>query len=252
MTRKPIATTTIGTASFLLFAGAVHAAEIRVLSTQATEQAYRELVPQFEKASGHKVTTVFTGTLDANKRLAAGETCDLLIMSAPSINEHIKAGKVMPGSRVDLAKSGVGVGVKAGAPKPDISTTEALKRTLLAAKSIGYSTGPSGIYMIGAFQRMGIADEIKPKLKQTPTGVFVGSIIANGEAEIGFQQVSEVSHFAGVDYVGPLPAEIQQFTTFSSGIIAGAKEADAAKALVNFITAPAAAAVFKKIGMEPG
>ena len=252
MTRKPIVTTTLGTASFLLFAGAVHAAEIRVLSTQATEQVYRELVPQFEKASGHKVTTVFTGTLDANKRLAAGETYDLLIMSAPSIEQHIKAGKVVAASRVDLAKSGVGVGVKAGAPKPDISTTEALKRTLLAAKSIGYSTGPSGIYMTGVFQRMGIADEIKPRLKQTPTGVFVGSIIANGEAEIGFQQVSELSHFAGVDYVGPLPAQIQQFTIFSSGIIAGAKEADAARALVNFITAPAAAAVFKKIGMEPG
>ena len=234
----------------MLFAGALHAAEIRVLSTQATEQAYRELVPQFEKASGHKVTTVFTGTLDANKRLAAGETYDLLIMSAPSIEEHIKTGKVLASSRVDLAKSGVGV--KAGAPKPDISTTEALKRTLSAAKSIGYSTGPSGIYMIGVFQRMGIADEIKHKLKQTPTGVFVGSIIANGEAEIGFQQVSELSHFAGVDYVGPLPAEIQQFTIFSSGIIAGAKEADAAKALVNFITAPAAAAAFKRIGMEPG
>jgi molybdate transport system substrate-binding protein len=252
MTREPIVTTTLGTASFLLFAGALHAAEIRVLSTQATEQAYRELVPQFEKASGHKVTTVFTGTLDANKRLAAGETYDLLIMSAPSIEEHIKTGKVLASSRVDLAKSGVGVGVKAGAPKPDIGTTEALKRTLSAAKSIGYSTGPSGIYMIGVFQRMGIADEIKHKLKQTPTGVFVGSIIANGEAEIGFQQVSELSHFAGVDYVGPLPAEIQQFTIFSSGIIAGAKEADAAKALVNFITAPAAAAAFKRIGMEPG
>ena len=193
---------------------------------------------------------MFTGTLDANKRLAAGETYDLLIMSAPSIEEHIKTGKVLASSRVDLAKSGVGV--KAGAPKPDISTTEALKRTLSAAKSIGYSTGPSGIYMIGVFQRMGIADEIKHKLKQTPTGVFVGSIIANGEAEIGFQQVSELSHFAGVDYVGPLPAEIQQFTIFSSGIIAGAKEADAAKALVNFITAPAAAAAFKRIGMEPG
>jgi molybdate transport system substrate-binding protein len=252
MTKKPIVTTTLGTASFLLFAGAVHAAEIRILSTQATEQAYRELVPQFEKASGHKVTTVFTGTLDANKRLAAGETYDLLIMSAPSIEEQIKTGKVVAGSRVDLAKSGVGVGVKAGAPKPDISTTEALKRTLLAAKSIGYSTGPSGIYMIGVFQRMGIADDIKHKLKQTPTGVFVGGIIANGEAEIGFQQVSELSHFAGVDYVGPLPAEIQQFTIFSSGIIAGTKEADAAKALVSFIRAPAAAAAFKRIGMEPG
>ena len=135
---------------------------------------------------------------------------------------------------------------------PDIRTTEALKKTLLAAKSIGYSTGPSGIYMIGVFQRMGIADEIKGKLKQTPTGVFVGSIIARGEAEIGFQQVSELSHFAGVDYVGPLPADIQQLTTFSSGIIAGAKAADAANALVKFITAPAAAAAFKKRGMEPG
>jgi molybdate transport system substrate-binding protein len=236
----------------LLLSSLADAAELKVLSTQATEEAYRELVPQFEKDTGHKVTTVFTGTLDANKRLAAGETYDLLIMSGPSIDEHIKAGKVVPGSRVDLAKSGVGVGVKAGAPKPDISTTEALKKTLLAAKSIGYSTGPSGVYVIGLFQRMGIADEVKGKLKQTPTGVFVGSIIASGEAEIGFQQVSELSHFAGVDYVGPLPADVQQFTTFSSGIVAGTKEADAAKALVKFITAPAAAAAFKKRGMEPG
>jgi molybdate transport system substrate-binding protein len=236
----------------LLLSSLADAAELKVLSTQATEEAYRELVPQFEKDTGHKVTTVFTGTLDANKRLAAGETYDLLIMSGPSIDEHIKAGKVVPGSRVDLAKSGVGMGVKAGAPKPDISTTEALKKTLLAAKSIGYSTGPSGVYVIGLFQRMGIADEVKGKLKQTPTGVFVGSIIASGEAEIGFQQVSELSHFAGVDYVGPLPADVQQFTTFSSGIVAGTKEADAAKALVKFITAPAAAAAFKKRGMEPG
>jgi molybdate transport system substrate-binding protein len=229
-----------------------HAAEIRVLSTQATEEAYRELVPEFEKATGNKVTTTFTGTLDANKRLAAGENYDLLIMAASSIDGHIKGGKVVPGSRVDLAKSGVGVGVKSGAPKPDISTTEALKKTILAARSIGYSTGPSGVYVTGLFQRLGVADEIKGRLKQTPTGVFVGSIIASGEAEIGFQQISELSHFAGVDYVGPLPADIQQFTMFSSGIIVGAKDADGAKALVKFITAPAAAAAFKKRGMEPG
>jgi molybdate transport system substrate-binding protein len=229
-----------------------HAAEIRVLSTQATEEAYRELVPEFEKATGNKVTTTFTGTLDANKRLAAGENYDLLIMAAYSIDEHIKGGKVVPGSRVDLAKSGVGVGVKSGAPKPDISTTEALKKTILAARSIGYSTGPSGVYVTGLFQRLGVADEIKGRLKQTPTGVFVGSIIASGEAEIGFQQISELSHFAGVDYVGPLPADVQQFTMFSSGIIVGAKDADGAKALVKFITAPAAAAAFKNRGMEPG
>jgi molybdate transport system substrate-binding protein len=245
-------TIVVATAGVLLLPGLARATEIKVLSTQATEEAYRELVPQFEKASGHKVTTVFTGTLDANKRLAAGEIYDLLIMSAPSIEEHIKDGKVVPGSRVDLAKSGVGVGVKAGAPKPDIGSTEALKKALLAAKSIGYSTGPSGNYLVGLFQRLGIADEIKGRLKQTPTGVFVGSIIASGEAEIGFQQVSEISHFAGVDYVGPLPKDIQQYTTFSSGIIAGTKEADAARALVRFITSPGSAGAFKKRGMEPG
>jgi molybdate transport system substrate-binding protein len=146
----------------------------------------------------------------------------------------------------------VAVAVRAGAPKPDISTTEALKKTLLAAKSIGYSTGPSGNYVIGMFQRMGIADEIKSKLKRTPTGVFVASLIASGEAEVGFQQVSELIAAPGVDYVGPLPADIQQMTVFSSGILVGAQDVDGAKALVKFITAPAAAAAFKKRGMEPG
>jgi molybdate transport system substrate-binding protein len=160
---NPKVAAAIGAAAVVLTATCTttHAAEIRVLSTQATEEAYRELVPEFEKATGHKVTTTFTGTLDANKRLAAGESYDLLIMSASSIDEHIKGGKVVPGSRVDLAKSGVGVGVKSGASKPDIRTTEAMKKTILAARSIGYSTGPSGIYVIGLFQRMGVADEIK-------------------------------------------------------------------------------------------
>ena len=142
--------------------------------------------------------------------------------------------------------------MKAGSPKPDISSVEALKKTILAAKSIGYSTGPSGVYIISLFEKLGVADAVKPKLKQTPTGVFVGSIIASGEVEIGFQQVSELSHFAGVDYVGPLPEAVQRYTVFSSGIVAGAKEADAAKALVKFLTAPAAAPAFKKQGMEPG
>ena len=228
MQHNPFRRTAIvaGAAAMMLGATA-HAAEIKVLSTQATQDAYKELVPEFEKASGHKVTTVFTGTVDANKRLAAGETYDLLIMSAPSIEEHIKGGKVVPGSKVDLAKSGVGVAVKAGTPKPDISTSDALKKSVLAAKSIGYSTGPSGNYIISLFDKMGIADQVKGKLKQTPTGIFVGTIIASGEVEIGFQQISELSHFAGIDYVGPLPADVQRFTTFSSGIIAGAKEADA-------------------------
>jgi molybdate transport system substrate-binding protein len=239
-------------AAALLLSGVAGAAEIKVLSTQATEEAYKELVPQFEKASGHKVTTVFTGTLDALKRLSNGEAYDLLIMARQQIEELSQSGKVVAGSRTDIAKSGVGVAVGKGKPKPDISTVDALKKTLLAAKSIGYSTGPSGIYVVTMFQKMGIADEIKTKLKQTPTGVFVGSIIASGEAEIGFQQVSELSFFPGIDYVGPIPAEVQLITVFSAGIPAGTEQADAAKALVSFVTAPAAAAVFKKHALDPG
>jgi molybdate transport system substrate-binding protein len=247
---KPIVI--IAATSALLSPIMAEAAEIKVISTQATEETYKELVPQFEKASGHKVATVFNGTLNVNKRLADGESYDLIIMSANSIDEHLKSGKIVAGSRVDLARSGVGVAVKAGATKPDIGTVDALKNTLTAVKSIGYSTGPSGIYLVSLLQKLGIADAVKPKLKQTPSGVFVGTLVANGEAEIGFQQVSELIHFKGVDFVGPLPAEVQLYTTFSSGIQAGAKEADAGKALVKFLTSPPAAAAFKKNGMEPG
>ena len=229
-----------------------NAVEINVLSTQATEQSYRELVPQFEKATGHTVKTTFTGTLDAKKRIAGGQPFDVLIMSSPDIDDFAKSGTLVAGSRVDLAKSGVGVGVKAGAPKPDIGTTEAFKKALLSAKSIGYSTGPSGNYVIGLFEKMGIADQVKPKLKQTPTGVFVGTITASGEVEIGIQQVSEMSQYPGVDYVGPLPADIQKMTIFSSGIAVKAAQAEAGKALVKFVTSPQAAASYKKRGMEPG
>ena len=238
-------------AAVALLSGAAGAAEIKVLSTQATEQSYRELVPQFEKAPGHKVTTIFTGTLDADKRVAANEQHDLLIMSQSSIDAHVKGGKVVQGSRVDLARSGVAVGVKAGAMKPDISSVDALKRTIMGAKSIGYSTGPSGNYIITLFERLGVLDQVKPKMKQTATGVFVGSIIASGEVEIGFQQVSELSQYEGVDYVGPLPAEVQNYTTFSSGILSNAKAAEAARALVRYITSPQAGAVYRKRGMEP-
>src|SRR5471032_2862031 len=236
-------------AAALLFsslgAGMANAVEITVLSTQATEQAYRELLPQFEKATGHTVKINYTGTLDAKKRIAAGEFFDLLIMASPEIESFLASGTLAPGSRVDLAKSGVGVGVKAGAPKPAISSTEAFKKTLLAAKSIGYSTGPSGNYVIGLFDRLGIADQIKPKLKQTGTGVFVGSIVASGEVEIGIQQVSEMSHFQGVDYVGALPTDIQKMTIFSSGVAPKAAQTVAAKALVKFLTAPSSAAAYK-------
>jgi molybdate transport system substrate-binding protein len=234
-----------------MLSGMAVAAEIRVLSTQATQEAYLELAAQFEKATRHKVTTAFTGTVNVQKRLADGEVYDLIIMAGPAIDEQIKLGKAVAGSRVDFAKSGTGLAVRKGAAKPDIGSVEAFKKTLLAAKSIGYSTGPSGLYMLSVFEKLGIAGEIKGKLKQTPSGVFVGTLIANGDTEIGFQQISELVHFAGIDYVGPLPGELQRMTTFSTGIHAGAKQAEAARALVKFITAPAAAPVVRKHGLEP-
>lgn len=234
-----------------LFSGAAGAADINVLSTQATQEAYLELAAQFEKATGHKVKTDFTGTLNVQKRLASGESFDMIIMAAPAIDEQIKLGKAVAGSRVDLAKSGTGVAVRKGAPKPDIGSVEAFRKTLLSVKSIGYSTGPSGVYMLSVFDKLGVTDQVKGKLKQTPSGVFVGNLIANGETEIGFQQISELVHFAGIDYVGPLPGDLQRMTVFSAGIHAGAKQPDAAKALVKFLTAPAAAGVIRKHGLEP-
>jgi molybdate transport system substrate-binding protein len=173
-------------------------------------------------------------------------------MAAAAIDDQIKLGKVVAGSRVDFAKSGTGLAVRKGAPKPDIGNPEAFKQALLNAKSIGYSTGPSGLYVLTVFDKLGIADQVKPKLKQTPSGVFVGTLIANGETEVGFQQVSELIHFAGIDYVGPLPGDLQRMTMFSTGIHTAAKQSDAAKALVRHLTAPAAAPIIKKQGLEPG
>jgi molybdate transport system substrate-binding protein len=244
-------TSVLAAGALLLSGTAAGAAEIEVLSTQAPQEAYLELVAQFEKVTGHKVRTDFTGTLNVQKRLAAGESFDLIIMAAAAIDEQIMLGKAVAGSRVDFAKSGTGVAARKGAPRPDIHSVEALKKTLLAASSIGYSTGPSGVYMLSVFDRLGIADQIKGKLRQTPSGVFVGTLLASGEAEIGFQQVPELVHFAGIDYIGPLPEALQKLTVFSTGVHAGAKQADAAKALVKFITAPAAAPVIRKHGLEP-
>jgi molybdate transport system substrate-binding protein len=223
--------------------------EIKVLSSLAHREAYLELVPQFEAASGHKVTTTWAGTADITKRLMAGELYDVVIVSSKSIDDLIKQGK-LTGSRIDLAKSGIGVAVRAGAPKPDISSGQAVKNALLAAMTVGYSTGPSGVYLMGMFQQMGIAEEVKEKTRQVPSGGTVGPIIASGEAEIGFQQVSELVHVPGVDFVGPLPPEVQHITVFSCGIHAAAKNPDAGRGLVKYLTASLADPVFTKHGLD--
>jgi molybdate transport system substrate-binding protein len=224
-------------------------AEIKVMATAGFQEAYLELVPEFERTTGHKVVTLWAPTVDVMSRIKGGEMVDLVIMAGASVDELIKLGKIVPGTRVDIATSGIGVAVRAGAPKPDISSAEALERTLLAAKSIVYSFGPSGVYLAGLFERMGIADKLKPKLKQVK-GEPTGAVVARGEAEIGFQQVCELLPVAGIDYLGPLPASIQIITVFAAGLHVAAKQPDAARALVKFLTAPAAAPVIRKKGME--
>jgi len=218
------------------------------MASAAFKEAYLELVPQFERASKHKVNNLWVPSVQMMSRLKGGEKVDLVILSADSLDELIKAGIIA--SRTDLARSGVGMAVRAGAPKPDISSAEALRRAVLAAKSVVYSTGPSGIYLAGLFRRMGIEDQVKPKLKQVQ-GEPAGASVARGEAEIGFQQMSELLPVPGIDIVGPLPPDVQKITTFSVGLHARANEPDAANALVQFLTALEAAPVIQKKGMEP-
>jgi molybdate transport system substrate-binding protein len=223
--------------------------EIKVLSSLAHREAFLDLVPLFERASRHKVSTTWAGTVDIMKRLAAGEIFDLVIVSSAAVEELIKQGKVT-GGRIDLAKTGIGVAVRAGAPKPDISSADALKRAVLAARTVGYSTGPSGTYLVRLFERMGIADDLKAKTRQVPSGGTVGPIIASGQAEIGFQQVSELVHVPGVDFVGPLPAEVQHVTVFSCAVQAAATNPNAARELVDYLTASSADPIFRKHGLD--
>lgn len=246
-----IVATAIGAASMWVSAGATHAAEITVMATQAVKAFYLELVPEFEHSTQHKVSTAWVGSSDIMKRMKADETVDVVFLASPAIDELIKLGKLVPGSRVDLAKSGVGVAVRAGAPRPDISSGEAFKRTLLAAKSIAISSGSSARYLVGLFNRMGIADELKPRIRQIAPGLAVGEVIARGEAEIGFQQISELLPIAGITYVGPLPPEIQTSTVYSGGMHTGARAPDAAMALLKFLKSSAALSAIKKAGMEP-
>jgi molybdate transport system substrate-binding protein len=229
---------------------AAGAAEIKVIASNAVREPYRELVPVFEKTTGHRVAIDWGGTVDIVKRVGGGEVADIVIIPAERIDNFIKQGLLV--SRIDLARSGVGIAVRAGAQRPDISSAQALRNALLAAKSIVLSSGPSSVYLPTLFQRMGIADEIKPKIIQIGPGLPVGEAVARGEGEIGFTQMSELMSVKGVEYLGPLPAEVQFITVFSAGLHAAAPAPDAARALVKFLTAPDAAPVLRRHGMEPG
>jgi molybdate transport system substrate-binding protein len=223
--------------------------ELKVISSQAIKEAYLALAPEFERISGHKLNTTWNGTIDILKKLRAGETFDMVILVTPSMEDMIKEGKVVADSRVDLVRSGIAIGVPPGATKPDISSVEAVKRALLAAKNgVGYSSGPSGVFLQDLFKRWGIADKIT--IKQTPPGTPVGTLLARGEIDVGFQQVSELLLFPGIQYVGAVPPEMDTVSVFAGGVHTAAQHPDAARELIKFISSPAALPYIKKTGME--
>jgi molybdate transport system substrate-binding protein len=242
--------------SILHFAGTADGAEIKVMNSGGFTAAYRDLAPECERATGNKLDTAWGPSMGTTPdaipvRIKRGEPVDVLIMVGYALGDLIKDGKVVADSRVDLARSGIGMAVRAGAPKPDISSVDAFKRALLEAKSIAYSDSASGVYISSElFQRLGITDQVAGKSKMIPAEP-VGAVVARGEAEIGLQQASELLPVPGIDYVGPLPAELQKITVFSAGVAAGAKEPDAARALIKCLASPAATAAIKKSGLEP-
>jgi molybdate transport system substrate-binding protein len=247
---------TLGILGALLLSGAASAAEVRVMISGGLTAAYKALVPEFERATGHKVLTAYGPSMGTTSnaipvRLDRGEPADVLIMVGYALEDLAKNGKVIADSKIDLVKSPIAVAVKAGTPKPDISTPDALKRALLAVKTIAYSDSASGVYVsTEMFGKLGIADEMKDKARKIPA-TPVGEIVARGDAEIGFQQMSELKPVEGIDIIGPLPDALQKITIFSAGIASASKEPDAGKALIKFLASPAARAEIVKSGMDP-
>ena len=243
-------------AVLLLFAPRAGAQAVHVMTSGAFTATFLEVAPAFERTAATKVSTAFGASMGGApdsipSRLDRGEPADVVILAREALDDLVAKGKVVKGSQVDLVRSAIGMAVRAGAPKPDIGSVEALTRTLLNAKSIAYSASASGTYLsTELFPRLGVWDAIKNKSRRIESE-RVGTIVARGEAEIGFQQVSELLPIAGIDYVGPLPEAVQRVTIFSAGIAAGAKNVEAARALIRYLSSPAVEAAIRKTGLDP-
>jgi molybdate transport system substrate-binding protein len=241
---------------FLLLTGnGANAAELKVLSSIGMQGVLENLGPKFEQATGHKLMMAFDASGGVVKRVRAGESADIVVIPRQSVESLVKDGKAVAETVAVLAQSGIGLAIRKGAPKPDISSPEALKRTLLKAKSITYSNpehgGASGIHFAKVLNRLGIANEVKPKTVFLPKPGPVAVLVAKGEAEIAVHQVQELLMVPGVEVIGPLPGDLQDTIVFSAAVIAGTNDAEAGKALINFLRTPEAAAVIKTKGMEP-
>lgn len=221
------------------------------ISSMATRQVLAELAGAYRRQGGSEVVFESVGGVDAAKRVQAGERFDVVVLAADAIAKLVATGHVVAGSQADLVHSGVAIAVRAGAPRPGTRSEDALRRAVLAARTIGYSTGPSGVALTKLFAHWGIADAIQARTVQAPPGVPVGALVARGEVELGFQQLSELMHLEGIDVIGPMPPGLEIVTTFSAGLCAASAQPDAVAALIAFMRSPAAAEAKRRHGMEP-
>lgn len=252
MNVKAFLTAVIGIAAVMTTAS-IRAAEIKVLASNGVKAALEELAPAFERATGHKVVITFGLANVLKRQIEAGEAFDLAILTSAGIDDLAKQGKVDAGSRAPIARSGVGIGIRKGAPRPDIATADALKRTMLAASSVSWAKeGQSGIYFATVLERLGIAEQMKPKLVLAASGSEVGKLLAEGKAQYAALLVNELMTVPGVEVLGPLPGDLQNYTVFHAGVGVGSKDSSAAKALIQFLTTPSAGAVFRAKGQEAG
>jgi molybdate transport system substrate-binding protein len=227
------------------------AAELKVMAPNAVKEAVSEIALRFERETKHKLLLSWAGSEAILKRVSEGEVFDVVISTSTGVERMAKAGKLSAGSKRDFSKSAVAVAVKAGVPRPDVSTVEGLRQALLKAQSIAISSGASGRYLEQLFQKLGVSEQIRHKIIQPPSGAQISDLLARGEAELGFQQVTELVHAKGFQYLGPLPAEIQNFTTWSAAVHTGSNEAEAAGAFISAVASPQSASAIRATGMEP-
>ncbi len=225
--------------------------EIKGISSMATRQLLAELVAAYQQLAGVQVSIESVGGVDVARRVQAGEAFDFVVLASEAIDKLVATGHIDAHSKTDLVHSGVAVAVRAGSAHPDIGSEDALRRAVQAARSLGYSTGPSGVALARLFERWGIAQEIKGRIVQAPPGVPVGALVARGDAELGFQQLSELIHIDGIDVLGPLPAAVQISTTFTAGLCPGSQQAAAVRGLLDFMASAATAEAKQGQGMEP-
>lgn len=248
---QPLTLLTVLAAAAIFATGAANSAELKIIAPNAVKEAVVAIGTSYSRNTGTVVSFTWTGSEAIAKRVGEGEVYDIVLTTSAGIDRLAGAGKLDAASKVSFSRSAVAAAIRSGLPRPDVSTVGGLKKAVLDAKSIAISSGPSGRYLEELFQKIGVSEQIKPKIKQPPSGTQIGEMLARGEADLGFQQVTELIHAKGFEYLGALPAEVQNYTVWSAAVHAQAGDAKAAGAFLKALAAPTAAPELRKTGLDP-